>query len=186
MLDDALRLIDVEMCTLTTYTGEFDERSEEGERWNQKTHQKVQKDKPQLPLSGSLPLSGTQEVTLDPLRGKMAAEGKKPTHALTAERQFTTERHFYGLGPNFSNTSSNQEPAATVERRCRARPHQQLEAEQQRSIHRERMKAHRSSRNRIESRERAPAWGLSPELNSSSWTEGLKIHGKRCWHSRSL
>ncbi|KOM51908.1 hypothetical protein LR48_Vigan09g056700 [Vigna angularis] len=65
---------------------EFGERSEEGERWNQKRHQKVQKEKPQLPLSGSLPLSGTQELTGDPLRGKMAAEGKKPTHALTIER----------------------------------------------------------------------------------------------------
>ncbi|KOM49584.1 hypothetical protein LR48_Vigan08g041100 [Vigna angularis] len=81
---------------------EFGERSEEGERWNQKRHQKVQKEEPQLPLSGSLPLSGTQELTGDPLRGKMAAEGKKPTHALTAERYFTAERHFYGLGPNFS------------------------------------------------------------------------------------
>ncbi|KOM45629.1 hypothetical protein LR48_Vigan06g093500 [Vigna angularis] len=70
-------------------SGEFGERSEEGERWNQKRHQKVQKKKPQLPLSGSLPLSGTQELTGDPLRGKMAAEGKKPTHALTAERYFT-------------------------------------------------------------------------------------------------
>ncbi|KOM26734.1 hypothetical protein LR48_Vigan311s000300 [Vigna angularis] len=74
---------------------EFGERSEEGERWNQKRHQKVQKEKPQLPLSGSLPLSGTQEFTGDPLRGKMAAEGKKPTHALTAERQFTAERHYF-------------------------------------------------------------------------------------------
>ncbi|KOM51904.1 hypothetical protein LR48_Vigan09g056300 [Vigna angularis] len=67
---------------------EFGERSEEGERWNQKRHQKVQKEKPQLPLSGSLPLSGTQEVTLDPLRGKMAAEGKNRAHALTAERHY--------------------------------------------------------------------------------------------------
>ncbi|KOM35522.1 hypothetical protein LR48_Vigan02g167200 [Vigna angularis] len=50
---------------------EFGERSEEGERWNQKRHQKVQKEEPQLPLSGSLPLSGTQELTGDPLRGKM-------------------------------------------------------------------------------------------------------------------
>ncbi|KOM29794.1 hypothetical protein LR48_Vigan801s000100 [Vigna angularis] len=66
--------------------GEFGERSEEGERWNQKRHQKVQKEKPQLPLNGSLPLSGTQELTGDPLRGKMGAEGKKPTHALTAKR----------------------------------------------------------------------------------------------------
>ncbi|KOM55497.1 hypothetical protein LR48_Vigan10g138900 [Vigna angularis] len=32
----------------------------------------------------------------------MAAEGKKPTHALTAERYFTAERHTYGLGPKFS------------------------------------------------------------------------------------
>ncbi|KOM47731.1 hypothetical protein LR48_Vigan07g143500 [Vigna angularis] len=76
--------------------GEFGERSEEGESWNQKRHQKVQKEKPQLPLSGSLSLSDTQELTGDPLRGKMAAEGKKPTHALTAER------HTYGLGPKFS------------------------------------------------------------------------------------
>ncbi|KOM43315.1 hypothetical protein LR48_Vigan05g091900 [Vigna angularis] len=53
------------------------EKSEEGERWNQKRYQKVQKEKPQLPLNGSLPLSGTQEFTLEPLTGKMAAEGKK-------------------------------------------------------------------------------------------------------------
>ncbi|KOM40719.1 hypothetical protein LR48_Vigan04g091700 [Vigna angularis] len=82
--------------------GEFGERSEEGERWNQKRHQKVKKEKPQLPLNGSLPLSGTQELTGDPLRGKMAAEGKKPTHALTAERYFTAEQHTYGLGLKFS------------------------------------------------------------------------------------
>ncbi|KOM55538.1 hypothetical protein LR48_Vigan10g143000 [Vigna angularis] len=61
-------------------------KSEEGERWNQKRHQKVQKEEPQLPLSGSLPLSGTQKVTGDPLRGKMAAEGKNRARALTAER----------------------------------------------------------------------------------------------------
>ncbi|KOM27005.1 hypothetical protein LR48_Vigan350s000500 [Vigna angularis] len=87
---------------LLPLNGEFGERSEEGERWNQKRHQKVQKEKPQLPLSGSLPLSGTQELTGDPLRGKMAAEGKKPTHTLIAERYFTAERHTYGLGPKFS------------------------------------------------------------------------------------
>ncbi|KOM26577.1 hypothetical protein LR48_Vigan294s001300 [Vigna angularis] len=74
--------------TLQQVLGEFGERSEEGERWNQKRHQKVQKEKPQLPLSGSLPLSGTQEFTLDPLRGKMVGKGKKPTHALTAERHY--------------------------------------------------------------------------------------------------
>ncbi|KOM51897.1 hypothetical protein LR48_Vigan09g055600 [Vigna angularis] len=75
---------------------EFGERSEEGERWNQKRHQKVQKEKPQLPLSGSFPLSGTQEHRGDPLRGKMAVEGKNRARALTAER------HTYGLGPKFS------------------------------------------------------------------------------------
>ncbi|KOM37440.1 hypothetical protein LR48_Vigan03g082200 [Vigna angularis] len=64
------------------------QRSEEGERWNQKRHQKVQKEKPQLPLNGSLPLSGTQEGTLDPLRGKMAAEGKNRARALTVERHY--------------------------------------------------------------------------------------------------
>ncbi|KOM43477.1 hypothetical protein LR48_Vigan05g108100 [Vigna angularis] len=74
----------------------FGERSEEGEKGNQKRHQKVQKEKPQLPLSG------TQKVTGGPLRGKMAAEGKNRAHALTAERYFTAERHTYGLGPNFS------------------------------------------------------------------------------------
>ncbi|KOM28349.1 hypothetical protein LR48_Vigan530s000100 [Vigna angularis] len=65
---------------------EFGERSEEGERWNQKRHQKLQKEEPQLPLNGSLPLSDTQEFTGNPLRAKMAAEGKKPTHALIDER----------------------------------------------------------------------------------------------------
>ncbi|KOM47739.1 hypothetical protein LR48_Vigan07g144300 [Vigna angularis] len=69
--------------------GEFGERSEEGHKWNQKRHQKVQKEKPQPPLSG------TQKPTLAPLRGAKAAEGRKPTHALTAER------HFFRLGPNF-------------------------------------------------------------------------------------
>ncbi|KOM49877.1 hypothetical protein LR48_Vigan08g070400 [Vigna angularis] len=82
-------------CSVSTMVeGEFGERSEEGERWNQKRHQKVQKEKPQLPLSGSLPLSGTQEFTGGPLRGKMAAEGRNRARALTAERDF------YGLGPN--------------------------------------------------------------------------------------
>ncbi|KOM26384.1 hypothetical protein LR48_Vigan263s000700 [Vigna angularis] len=77
-------------------------RSEEGEKGNQKRHQKVQKEKPQLPLSGSLPLSGTKELMGDPLRGKMAAEGKNQARALTAKRYFTAERHTYGLGPKFS------------------------------------------------------------------------------------
>ncbi|KOM43411.1 hypothetical protein LR48_Vigan05g101500 [Vigna angularis] len=45
-------------------------------------------EKPQLPLSGSLPLSGTQKLTGGPLRGKMAVEGKNRAHALTAERGF--------------------------------------------------------------------------------------------------
>ncbi|KOM49866.1 hypothetical protein LR48_Vigan08g069300 [Vigna angularis] len=67
------------------FHSEFGERSEEGERWNQKRHQKVQKEKPQLPVNSSLPLSGTQELTGDPVRGKMVIEGKKPTHALTVE-----------------------------------------------------------------------------------------------------
>ncbi|KOM37756.1 hypothetical protein LR48_Vigan03g113800 [Vigna angularis] len=49
---------------------EFGERSEEGEKGNQKRHQKVQKEESQLPLSGSLPLSGTQKVTGGPLRGR--------------------------------------------------------------------------------------------------------------------
>ncbi|KOM49671.1 hypothetical protein LR48_Vigan08g049800 [Vigna angularis] len=51
-----------------------------------KDTKKVQKEKPQVPLSGSLPLSGTQEFTGGPLRGKMAAEGKNRADALTAER----------------------------------------------------------------------------------------------------
>ncbi|KOM28583.1 hypothetical protein LR48_Vigan553s001200 [Vigna angularis] len=57
--------------------GEFSERSEEGEKWNHKRKQRVQKEKSKAPLSGILPLSGTQEVTGGPLRGKLAAEGKK-------------------------------------------------------------------------------------------------------------
>ncbi|KOM34643.1 hypothetical protein LR48_Vigan02g079300 [Vigna angularis] len=65
---------------------EFGERSEEGERWNQKRHKKVQKEESQLPLNGSLPLSGTQEFTGDPLRGTTTAEGKNRARALTAER----------------------------------------------------------------------------------------------------
>ncbi|KOM40841.1 hypothetical protein LR48_Vigan04g103900 [Vigna angularis] len=31
-------------------------------------------------------LSGTQKLTLAPLRGEKAAKGRKPTHALTIER----------------------------------------------------------------------------------------------------
>ncbi|KOM47529.1 hypothetical protein LR48_Vigan07g123300 [Vigna angularis] len=49
-------------------------------------------EKPQPPLSGSLPLSDTQKPTLAPLRGEKDAEGKKRTRALTAERYFTAER----------------------------------------------------------------------------------------------
>ena len=37
----------------------------------------MQKEKSKAPLSGILPLSGTQEVAGVTLRGKMAAEGKK-------------------------------------------------------------------------------------------------------------
>ncbi|KOM25084.1 hypothetical protein LR48_Vigan50s000400 [Vigna angularis] len=70
---------------MDTY-GEFGERSEEEQKGNQKRHQKVQKEKPQPPLSGSLPLSGTQKPTLAPLRGEMAAEGKNRAHTLTVER----------------------------------------------------------------------------------------------------
>ncbi|KOM55590.1 hypothetical protein LR48_Vigan10g148200 [Vigna angularis] len=51
-----------------------------------KDTKKCKKEKPQVPLSGSLPLSGTQELTGGPLRGKMAAEGKNRADALTAER----------------------------------------------------------------------------------------------------
>ncbi|KOM40728.1 hypothetical protein LR48_Vigan04g092600 [Vigna angularis] len=51
-----------------------------------KDTKKCKKEKPQVPLSGSLPLSGTQEITGGPLRGKMAAEGKNRADALTAER----------------------------------------------------------------------------------------------------
>ncbi|KOM47374.1 hypothetical protein LR48_Vigan07g107800 [Vigna angularis] len=46
----------------------------------------MQKEKLQLPLNGSLPLSGTQKPTVAPLRGEKAVAGRKPTHALTAER----------------------------------------------------------------------------------------------------
>ncbi|KOM50002.1 hypothetical protein LR48_Vigan08g082900 [Vigna angularis] len=96
--------------------GEFGERSEEGERWNQKRHQKVKKEKPQLPLSGSLPLSGTQELTGDPLRGKMAAEGKKPTHALTAERmQFGQEFNYMGTQFYQSNFNHWWEPHSSMD-----------------------------------------------------------------------
>ncbi|KOM49643.1 hypothetical protein LR48_Vigan08g047000 [Vigna angularis] len=47
----------------------------------------MQKEKLQPPLNGKLPLSGTQKPTLALLRGEKAAEGRKPTHALTAERK---------------------------------------------------------------------------------------------------
>ncbi|KOM53365.1 hypothetical protein LR48_Vigan09g202400 [Vigna angularis] len=67
-------------------TREFGERSEEEQKGNQKRHQKVQKEKPQPPLSGSLPLSGTQKLALAPLRGEMATERKNRARALTAER----------------------------------------------------------------------------------------------------
>ncbi|KOM43207.1 hypothetical protein LR48_Vigan05g081100 [Vigna angularis] len=102
-----LRLSRMCMSNVNELICEFSERSEEGERWNQKRHQKVQKEKPKLPLSGSLPLSGTQEFTGDPLRGKMVAEGKKPTHALTVERHFTVERRSkYSLFHPFEGRSS--------------------------------------------------------------------------------
>ncbi|KOM48050.1 hypothetical protein LR48_Vigan07g175400 [Vigna angularis] len=66
--------------------GEFGERSEEEQKGNPERHQKVQKQKPQPPLSASLPLSGTQKPTLAPLNGEMAAEGKNRARALTVER----------------------------------------------------------------------------------------------------
>ncbi|KOM57606.1 hypothetical protein LR48_Vigan11g063900 [Vigna angularis] len=53
-----------------------------------KDTKKCKKEKSQVPLSGSLLLSGTQELTGDPLRGKMAAEGKNRADALTAERHY--------------------------------------------------------------------------------------------------
>ncbi|KOM37619.1 hypothetical protein LR48_Vigan03g100100 [Vigna angularis] len=53
-----------------------------------KDTKKCKKEKPQVSLSGSLPLSGTQELTGGPLRGKMAAEGKNRADALTAERHY--------------------------------------------------------------------------------------------------
>ncbi|KOM47649.1 hypothetical protein LR48_Vigan07g135300 [Vigna angularis] len=42
-----------------------------------KDTKKCKKEKPQVPLSSSLLLSDTQELTGEPLRGKMAAEGRK-------------------------------------------------------------------------------------------------------------
>ena len=63
----------------------------------------MQKEKSKAPLSGILPLSGTQEVTGGPLRGKLAAEGKKsearsPLSGIYRWAVFTAERHFLGLG----------------------------------------------------------------------------------------
>ncbi|KOM25832.1 hypothetical protein LR48_Vigan197s000100 [Vigna angularis] len=89
------------LLTHSPLSGEFGERSEEGERWNQKRHQKVKMEKPQLPLSDSLPLSGTQELTGDLLRGKMAAEGRKLLTHSPLSGTLPLSGTIFGLGPNF-------------------------------------------------------------------------------------
>ncbi|KOM27971.1 hypothetical protein LR48_Vigan475s001300 [Vigna angularis] len=96
-----VRLSRMCMSNVNELICEFGERSEEGERWNQKRHQKVQKEKPQPPLSGSLPLSGTQEFTLAPLRGKMAAEGRKRLTHLPLSGTLPLIGTIFELGPNF-------------------------------------------------------------------------------------
>ncbi|KOM47822.1 hypothetical protein LR48_Vigan07g152600 [Vigna angularis] len=53
---------------------------------SEKNSKSAKEEKPQVPLNASLPLSGTNEHLLAPLRGESAAEGKNSTHALTAER----------------------------------------------------------------------------------------------------
>ncbi|KOM34787.1 hypothetical protein LR48_Vigan02g093700 [Vigna angularis] len=42
----------------------------------EKNSKSAKEEKPQVPLSASLPLSGTQEHPLAPLRGESAAEGR--------------------------------------------------------------------------------------------------------------
>ncbi|KOM29422.1 hypothetical protein LR48_Vigan681s000300 [Vigna angularis] len=63
----------------------------------EKNSKSAKEEKPQVPLNASLLLSGTEEHPLAPLRGESVAEGKNPTHALTAERQFTIEQWYFGL-----------------------------------------------------------------------------------------
>ncbi|KOM37747.1 hypothetical protein LR48_Vigan03g112900 [Vigna angularis] len=69
---------------------------------------KLQKEKSQLPLNGSLPLSGTQELTLDPLRGENAAEGKNQLTHLPLSSTLL------GLGPLFWMTSSSDKRIKTL------------------------------------------------------------------------
>ncbi|KOM40800.1 hypothetical protein LR48_Vigan04g099800 [Vigna angularis] len=69
-----------------------------------------------------LPLSGTQKLTLAPLRGEKAVEGKKRTRALTAERWVTTNGAMYlKEKPSSWFTSTTltmmQGPAVQVERK---------------------------------------------------------------------
>ncbi|KOM43252.1 hypothetical protein LR48_Vigan05g085600 [Vigna angularis] len=68
------------------------ERSKEEEKWNHKRKQRVQKEKSKAPLSGILPLSGTQEVTGGPLRGKLAVEGKKSEARLPQHKDEEKEK----------------------------------------------------------------------------------------------
>ncbi|KOM40741.1 hypothetical protein LR48_Vigan04g093900 [Vigna angularis] len=72
---------------------------------SEKNSKSAKEEKPQVPLSAILPLSGINEHSLAPLRGESAAEGKNSTHALTAERLFTVECHYFGPRPTFLNKS---------------------------------------------------------------------------------
>ncbi|KOM25648.1 hypothetical protein LR48_Vigan148s001200 [Vigna angularis] len=68
---------------------------------------KVQKEKSQLPLNGSLPLSGTQELTLDPLRGENAVEGKNQLTHLPLSSSLPLSGTLLGLGPLFYNFTNS-------------------------------------------------------------------------------
>ncbi|KOM37645.1 hypothetical protein LR48_Vigan03g102700 [Vigna angularis] len=60
-----------------------------------------------LPLSGSLPLSGTHEHPLAPLRGENAAEGKIDFALVPLSGSLPLSGGLLGLGPLFCNITNS-------------------------------------------------------------------------------
>ena len=67
----------------------------------------MQKEKPQVPLSGSLPLSDTQEHPLAPLRGENAVEGKIDFALVALSGSLPLSGSILGLGPLFYNITNS-------------------------------------------------------------------------------
>ncbi|KOM25282.1 hypothetical protein LR48_Vigan86s000100 [Vigna angularis] len=78
---------------------------------SEKTSKSAKEEKSQVPLNASLPLSGTNEHPLAPLRGESVAEGKNSTHAHTPERLAGCVKLYFSSAPALLPFTSGYEAA---------------------------------------------------------------------------